>query len=1281
MAKYVNLHLHSMFSLKDGTIRIPENPKKEGFPLGELLKSRGETACALTDHGNMIGTLAFYKACKAFDIKPIIGCEVYVAPWGDSMLNKSYKKKKKNSDENETTIDENTDNENIYNHLILLAKNLNGYRNLCKIVSLGYTEGFYKKPRVDFEVLKKYHEDLVCSSACLAGVIPQTLLNDSYEKAKQIAQEYKNLFGEDYYLEVQDHGQADEKKVNPLIFKLAEELNIKTVATNDAHFLNKEDYIVQDIVVTAGYKQTLHDENRTWKKYYDGPLGPQNYVKSEEEMLALFPDHPEAVYNTVEVADKCNVNLEETFMDIAAHDSSQMHLPQIPYDTTKYASQEEYFKDLVMQGMHERYGENLSPDLLDRLEKEFNTIIPMGFVNYFLVVSDYCKWAKDNNVPIGPSRGSGGGSIVCYALRITEIDPVQFDLLFDRFLNPERISLPDIDTDMADKDAVYRYAQEKYGVDNVCHVLNLSILKSRSALQEVARILEFTPKESDEITKMIPEGAIDITLKEALQTVPALKARYNEDARFKELYDDAMLIEGIPNHTGVHASAIIIADKPVSDYAPLLLTEKTNMLCIQFQGVEIEELGLIKMDFLGLNNLTFIKDSLTQIAANRNISIDFSKLNLFANPEVYRTLRQDTLGVFQFESAGMGGLLRDCLFDIDRLNHITSDEERNNIGREYFNRMVAAIALYRPGPMEHIPSYISGMRDSSTVTFDTKEQKEVLSDTYGIMVYQEQIMQLCQKMAGFTFGRADIIRRGIAKKHIELVTAEKENFINGCINNGISKEIAVSTWKLIEDGSGYSFNKSHAVGYSIVAYETAFLKHFFLPEFMAAVLSNTDGDDLKRYISACKNSLGLKISHPDINRSEEHFVARIIDENNPVVDSNGQSITSNFEIIFGFAGINGISKGFITPLVEERAKNGPFTTFEEFITRTKDFLSSDVLINLIKSGCFDSLDSNRFKLEYNAKKLLTNIKKKIQQDEKLKMRQEAEDAKALAEGRKPKEVRNRFKPLDLEMSEIEDLSIDEKAFREKEACNMFFEYNPLSKFQKTLHSLPQAKTVREVISNPNIKRGTFIVVLSYLKKKTSKRSGKMFATCTISDLTGEIEGIIYENVLNSQEAMLREDRCLCIKGTVKDDRGKPIISIQEVFDPTDPNLKARVMQDNNNFRTPVGRARSEQIYDISKQDIEPGLHIQIASRLDLNKAVDFFYPFRGKTNVYFYVKEPLISHDKAGNERITDFSQNVYSGPVQVNIEDTQFMRELKEFFGEENIILSERKRPLPAQE
>lgn len=818
MGNFVHLHIHSEFSLLDGANRIKDLPVRA--------KELGMDAMAITDHGAMFGAIDFYKACKANGVKPIIGCEVYVAP-------------RKRTDK-----DPNLDAK--YSHLILLAKDNEGYKNLAKLVSIGYTEGFYYKPRIDHEVLEQYHEGLICCSACLAGEVNQAILANDMQKAKQVALWYKSIFGEDYYLEIQNNGIKEQVLANQKLIELSRELDIPLVATNDAHYLKREDAYNHEVLLCIQTGKRMTDPDRM--RFETDEL----YVKSPEEMSDYFRSVPDAIENTVKIAEKCNVEFE----------FGHTILPN--YDVPKeFATHYDYLEKLTKDGLVERYGENPSEEVKQRAEYELSVINKMGYVDYFLIVWDYIHYAKTHNIPVGPGRGSGAGSIVAYAIGITDIDPIAYGLIFERFLNPERISMPDFDVDFCfeKRDRVIEYVEEKYGKDHVSQIITFGTMSARMVIRDVARVLDLPYAEADKLAKMIP-NELHITIKKAMEQNRELKELYESSEDIKKLLDIAMALEGMPRQASTHACGIVITKEPVVNYVPLYVRD--GAISTQYIMTTLEELGLLKMDFLGLRTLTVIQDTIDLVKKNQGIDVQFDeKMN---DPKVYKLWQNgESVGIFQFESQGMTNFMKelkpDCLEDI-----------------------IAGVSLYRPGPMDQIPRYIANKKDPEHAVYTHPALKPILEVTYGCMVYQEQVMQIVRDLAGYSLGRADLVRRAMGKKKLDVMAKEREIFIHGqvdengniivpgCVRNGIDEASANKIFDEMAEFAKYAFNKSHAAAYAVVSYRTAYLKAYYPAEFMAAMLNSFLGnlDKIPGYIEECKR-LGIEILKPDMNKSETKF--------------------------------------------------------------------------------------------------------------------------------------------------------------------------------------------------------------------------------------------------------------------------------------------------------------------------------------------------------------------------------------------------------------------------
>ncbi len=815
MANFVHLHVHSEYSLLDGACRLKS--------LVERIKELGMDSVAVTDHGNVFAAVEFYKIAKSAGVKPIIGCEMYVAP--------------------RTRFDKQGKIDNPY-HLIILCKNETGYKNLCKLTSLSYTEGFYRKPRIDFELLERYHEGLVCLSGCIAGEVPRLLSSGDYEGAKNTVLRYRALFGDDYYIEVQNHDFSDETDILPYLFKLSDETGVKLAATNDAHYIRRSDAPAQKVLMRIATNTALDDP--------DGMSFPNDefYIKSEEEMLAAFPMHPEAVRNTIEIADKCNVEFEFGVTKLPA------------FSIEGVTDNEAYLRQMSLDGLKKRYGDNITDEIRERLDYELSVISGMGYVNYYLIVWDFINYAKTHGIPVGPGRGSGAGSLVAYCIGITGIDPIKYNLLFERFLNPERVSMPDFDIDFCieGRQDVIDYVKRRYGEDHVAQIVTFGTMAARNAVRDCGRVMGVSYSVVDKVAKSIQFGD---TLSSVKENSPEVKELYNSSPQVKELIDMAEQIEGMPRHCSTHAAGVVITAGPVSDYVPLMTND--GQLVTQYTMGILENLGILKIDFLGLRNLTVIRDAVREIR-KAEPDFDIEKIPL-DDKAVYKMLSDgDTVGVFQFESQGMTSTI---------MKLVPEDIED----------LIAVISLYRPGPMDSIPTYIRNRHNKELVTYKTPLLKPILDVTYGCIVYQEQVMQIFRSLAGYSYGRADIVRRAMSKKKHDVLESERKAFIYGeknpdgsvnccgCVANGISEKVANELFDEMTSFASYAFNKSHAAAYATVAYETAYLKCHYFKEYMSALLTSVldNVSKITEYSAECE-SKGVKILPPDINQSYDIFV-------------------------------------------------------------------------------------------------------------------------------------------------------------------------------------------------------------------------------------------------------------------------------------------------------------------------------------------------------------------------------------------------------------------------
>lgn len=1071
---FVHLHIHSEYSLLDGANRIKDLPVRA--------KELGMNAIAITDHGVMFGAIDFYKACKANGVKPIIGCEVYVAPRGRK--------------DKEPKIDEK------YNHLILLAKNNEGYKNLAKLVSWGFTEGFYYKPRIDKEILEKYHEGIICLSACLAGEVNQAILNNNIEEAKKVALWFKNLFGEDYYLEVQNNGIKEQVLVNQKLVDLSRELNIPLVATNDAHYLKKEDAYNHEVLLCIQTGKKMTDEDRM--RFDTDEL----YVKSPEEMIEYFKNIPEAIENTVKIAEKCNVEFEFGHTILPNYD-----VPE------QYSTHYDYLESLTQAGLAKRYGQNITKEIQERAQYELSVIKKMGYVDYFLIVWDYINYAKTHNIPVGPGRGSGAGSIVAYSIGITDIDPIKYNLIFERFLNPERISMPDFDVDFCyeKRDKVIEYVCDKYGKENVSQIITFGTMSARMVIRDVGRALDVPYAETDKLAKMIP-NELHITIKKALEQNRELKELYENDATVKKLIEIAMALEGMPRQASTHACGIVITKEPVVNYVPLYMRD--NTISTQYIMTTLEELGLLKMDFLGLRTLTVIQDTIDLVKKDKCIDVEFDKdMN---DPKVYK-LWQDgnSVGIFQFESQGMTNFMKelkpDCLEDI-----------------------IAGVSLYRPGPMDQIPRYIANKKDPEHAVYTHPALKPILEVTYGCMVYQEQVMQIVRDLAGYSLGRADLVRRAMGKKKLDVMAKEREIFINGqldengnivvpgCVRNGIDAESANKIFDEMAEFAKYAFNKSHAAAYAVVSYRTAYLKAYYPAEFMAATLNSFLGnlDKIPDYIEECKR-LNIQILKPDINKSYTKFTV------------------DNEKIRFGLGSIKNVGTAAVDEIVEERTKNGEFKDFADFCERIKDLsVNKKCVESLTKAGAFDNFEQTRSTLIASYETIIDTISNS---DKKSFDGQVSMFDLTPVENKKIDEIKYNYTILP-EYTEKEML------FMEKEMLGIYISGHPLEKIKSQIELQTTINTYQMKKINSDIEETgmsefednqfvKYAGIVTSVKKKYTK-TNKLMAFITVEDMYGPTEVIVFENCYQNCANILVEDSIILVEGrlSVREDEDTKIVA-------------------------------------------------------------------------------------------------------------------------------------------
>ena len=1054
---FVHLHVHSEYSLLDGACRI------DGMM--DRVKELGQSAIALTDHGVMYGCIDFYKAAKAAGVKPIIGCEVYMA--------------RRRMSDRIHGID------NDPYHLVLLCENRTGYENLCYLVSEAFLHGFYGKPRVDLELLEAHHEGLIALSACLGGAIPQALLDEDFDRAQRFARELSRIFGpEHFYLELQDHGIASQRPVNQGLMRLSRETGLPLVVTNDAHYLRKEDADVQDILLCIQTGKTMDDLNRMRFETQEF------YLKSEEELRTLFPGCDEAFENTAKIAEMCNV--EFTFHDY--------HLPAFP--VPEGYTNEEYFRKLCDEGFRERYPK-APKEYRERMEYEISVISSMGYVNYYLIVWDFIHYAKEAGIPVGPGRGSGAGSIVAYCIHITEVDPMKYGLIFERFLNPERVSMPDFDTDFCQerRGEVIDYVYRKYGADHVAQIVTFGTMAARGAIRDVGRVLNFTFAETDVVAKLVPAGP-HVTLKSALEESPKFRELYNGDERVHKLVDIAMRLEGMPRNSSTHAAGVVITAKPVCSYVPLSKNDDT--VVTQYTMTTIEELGLLKMDFLGLRNLTVIQDAEEQI---RQKEPSFSMANIPDNdPETFAMLSEGkTQGVFQMESAGMTGV---CI----------------SMKPSSIEDITAIVALYRPGPMDSIPRFVANKLDASKVTYKTPLLEPILRVTYGCIVYQEQVIEIFRALGGYTMGQADNIRRAISKKKMKVIEEERKVFvygdeqqgISGAIAKGVSEAAAQSIYDEIVDFANYAFNKSHAVCYAVVAYQTAYLKCHYPRQYMAALMTSVLDSAVKisTYIAECKE-LGIALLSPDINHSQDHFS----------VEEGG--------IRFGLGAVKNIGRGLIRSMAAKRDQDGPFRSMQDFLERMDEGeLNKRAVENLIRCGAMDCFGYHRSELIGAYEGMMDAI---------------ASSRKRNLEGQM-----GLFSMLDqdqgpgkMEIPRRPEYSRAELMSMEKETTGIYLSGHPMDDYRRLLkntHVVPIAELMREDRPFSDDQIVSVAGIIQAFKTKTT-RNNSMMAYVTLEDDTASIEMLAFSNVIGQYGGYIRENSPVVVTGrlSLRDDKEPQII--------------------------------------------------------------------------------------------------------------------------------------------
>lgn len=1042
---FIHLHNHSDYSILDGAITIDRLISR-----AVELKMPG---IAVTDHGNLFGAIEFYKKANAAGIKPVIGQEFYIAR-GSRHSRESREKGKDSS-----------------NHLILLAKNETGYKNIVRLSSIGYTEGFYYKPRIDFEVLEKYREGLICSSACIKGEVPSLILQGNDKAARDTAGKYKELFGKDnYYLEIQDHGMAEQKRVNPELIKLSRALDLPVIATNDCHYLKKEDSYSHDVLLCIQTGKTLADENRM------SLSSDQFYLKSQEEMNRLFPDYPDALSNTRKILDMVDIKLT----------LGETILPH--FNVPEGYTLDSYLKHLVYEGAKERYPAGLPDEAVKRIEYELSVITGMNFSGYFLIVWDFIKHAREIGIPVGPGRGSAAGSIVSYCLRITDLDPLRYNLLFERFLNPGRNEMPDIDIDFCAnrREEVIDFVKQKYGEDHVSQINTFNRLTAKAVLKDVARVMNVPFAEANQITKMIPNFAdLDTTLKE----VPEFKKLYNENSGWKKNIDIARRLEGLCRSVGKHAAGVVISRGPMTEHVPLYRDSSDGSISSQFEKGDIEAAGLVKMDFLGLKNLTIINKCLELIKKHRGETIDISLIPM-DDAKTYRLLQNAaTNGVFQLESSGMQKILRD-------------------LGPTEFEDIIAVVALFRPGPLGSgmVDDFIKRKRNSKKINYPHPLLEPILRDTYGVIVYQEQVMLISQVMGGFTMPEADKLRKAMGKKIEKIMEDMGEKFLKGAEKKGINKKTAKEIYSLMSKFGEYGFNKSHSAAYAVVSYQTAYLKANYPIEYMTALLSAQPDrqEDIIHYINDSK-SMGIKVMPPDINTSEYDFTVH------------------ESSILFGLGAIKGLGVKVIESIINTRNKTGRFKTLREFLENIEiTALNKGVLESLIKAGALDSIFSNRARLIFSID-LIIEIAKRLQADK--------ESGQGSLFGNS-----SGTDNIVIDIPEIEDWSDKQKLNFEKEVLGLFISGHPLEKFRDRIASLScvPVSDLAEMKGN----EASIVGIITNRVVKTSK-NGKIFAVGSIEDTTGVIEAVFFPNVYEEYRELMESDDPVIIKGKVEIEDEKP----------------------------------------------------------------------------------------------------------------------------------------------
>ena len=1146
---FTHLHVHTEYSLLDGAARIKDVVARA--------KELGMTSLAITDHGVMFGVIDFYRECNKQGIKPVIGCEVYTAA--------------------RTLFDKDSEKDKHMGHLVLLAKDNQGYKNLMKIVSEGYRHGFYYKPRIDKNVLRKYSGGLIALSACLAGDVQNRLLNGDYDGARREALEMLDIFGEgNYYLELQDQGLEEEARILPGMKRLHEETGIPFVATNDVHYVRQEDAEAQDVLMCIQTASTIDEENRMRFP------NDQFYLKSEDEMRKIFANIPEAIDNTAKIADECNVTF--TF--------GELHLPE--FNAPDGLTNTKYLRKLCEQGLSERYPEASAEEkkeLQQRLDYELGTIEKMGYVEYFLIVWDFINYAKQNGIMVGPGRGSAAGSIVAYTLRITDIDPIKYSLIFERFLNPERVSMPDIDIDFCyeRRGEVIDYVTEKYGEDKVCQIITFGTMKAKQAVRDVGRVLNVSYPETDAIAKAIP-FSLKMTIDLALETSPELKAKYENEETTKKVIDMARAIEGMPRHASTHAAGVVISKDSIDEYVPLYLADKG--LSTQFNMTTIEELGLLKMDFLGLRNLTIIRDALEMIEADYEVTIDFSSMD-YDDPAVYEMIASgNTQGIFQLESGGMTQFMK-------------------NLKPDCFEDIVAGISLYRPGPMASIPTYIDNKKHPGNIEYLHESLEPILSVTYGCLVYQEQVMQIVRDLGGYSYGRSDLVRRAMGKKKMDVMLQEKEYFINGkldddgnveiagCIRNGVPEKTAEEIFNQMVSFAEYAFNKSHSAAYAVVAYETGYLKAHYTVEFMAALMTSVmgDSDSIAKYMRNC-TEMGIEVLPPDINESQKKF---------SVVDG---------KIRFGLLGVKNVGEGAIDAIIEARQTKGRPEDIFQFIENIDIHkVNKKAVESLIKAGALDCLNENRAAHLAVYESLMESAQSSARNNIEGQMSLFQLNADTMQESRSMNVL-----------PDVRNFNQDILIAQEKEMLGVYITSHPLDEYADRIEQLVTvtSQDLADVLdSEEQGEMHTFVrdgmqatmagIITS--KKNLITKNNKMMAFVDMEDLYGTVEVVVFPNIYERFGSLVAEDSIVSVTGSINFKEGEvPKLLAEKIVD-----LRS-LTEELEQSRESVQTADAESVPDAPEGLIKIKLPSGNATEM-LNRIRNVMLAHRGKYQAIIYMPQ------------------------------------------------------------